>query len=129
MTQSLVTGFFAATLTSLAFLVPTPSQAALDDPGHVVTVMQFSAKSPASLPALKERMLAMRNFQRQQPGYVENALFENRNVQTSPQYVGVARWKSLKEWETLWQNDAFQKLVRAINEVGETKPGVFTAVK
>jgi hypothetical protein len=42
--------------------------------------------------------------------------------------VGVARWKSLKDWEALWQNEDFQKLVRSISEVGEINPGVFTAV-
>lgn len=129
MIQSLALRFLTIGLSTLVLMFPTLSHAAMDEPGHVVTVMQFSAKNPASVAALKERMLAMRDFQRQQPGYVENALFENRNPQTTPQYVGVARWKTLKEWETLWQNDTFQKLVRAINEVGETKPGVFTAVK
>jgi heme-degrading monooxygenase HmoA len=129
MTPSLVRRFFAAVLTALALMLPALSQAALDDPSHVVTVMQFSAKSPDTLNELKKRMLAMRDFQRQQPGYVENAVFENRNPERKPQFVGVARWKTLKDWETLWQTDAFQKLVRSIGEVGEINPGVFTAVR
>lgn len=106
-----------------------PSHAALDDPNHVVTVMQFSAKSPESIPELKKRMQAMRDFLRKQPGYVENALFENRNPQTSPQYVGVSQWKKLKDWENLWQGEQFQALMRAIGEVGTVSPGVYSAVK
>ena len=106
-----------------------PAHAALDDPNHVVTVMQFTAKSPESIPELKKRMQAMREFLRKQPGYVENALFENRNPQTSPQYVGVSQWKQLKDWENLWQGDQFQVLMRAIGEVGTVNPGVYSAVK
>jgi heme-degrading monooxygenase HmoA len=128
MTRHLAARFLAAALTTLALLMPSLSRAALDDPSHVVTVMQFSAKSKNSVEELKKRMLAMRDFQRRQPGYVENAVFENRNQERKPQFVGVARWKSLKDWEALWQNENFQKLVRSISEVGEINPGVFTAV-
>jgi hypothetical protein len=60
---------------------------------------------------------------------VDNALYENRNPQTAPQYVGVARWKQLKNWEDLWQNGQFQTLVRAVSEVGTVTPGVYGAVK
>jgi heme-degrading monooxygenase HmoA len=112
---------------ALSFAIP--SQAALDDPSHVVTVMQFTAKSPESMPELKKRMQAMRDFLRKQPGYVENALFENRNPQTSPQYVGVSQWKKLKDWENLWQGEQFQLLMRAIGEVGTVSPGIYSAVK
>lgn len=129
MALSLTSRLMATAVTSVALMMPSLSQAALDEPGHVVTVMQFSAKNAASVPELKKRMLAMRDFQRQQPGYVENAVFENRNQQTAPQYVGVARWKTLKEWEDLWQRDQFQKLVRSIGEVGDIKPGVFNLVR
>lgn len=107
----------------------TPAQAAMDDPNMVVTVMQFSAKSPQTVPELKKRMQAMRDFLRNQPGYVENALFENRNLQNSPQYVGVSRWKKLKDWENLWLNESFQVLIRSIGEVGTVTPGVYSAVK
>ena len=54
---------------------------------------------------------------------------ENRNPGTRPHYVGIARWKSLKDWEALWAKDEFQKLVRSINEVGEVTPGTFAAVR
>lgn len=91
--------------------------------------MQFSAKDAASLPELKKRMAAMRDHLRKQPGYIENALFENRNVQNKPHYVGVSRWKSFKDWENLWLKEDFQKLVRSISEVGEINPGTFAAVK
>lgn len=117
-----------ATATALA-LLSTPARAAQDDPSEVVTVMQFAAKNPASVPELKKRMLAMRDFQRKQTGLVDNALYENRNPQTAPQYVGVARWKQLKNWEDLWQNEQFQTLVRAVSEVGTVTPGVYGAVK
>lgn len=110
-------------------LLSTPARAAQDDPSEVVTVMQFAAKNPASVPELKKRMLAMRDFQRKQTGLVDNALYENRNPQTAPQYVGVARWKQLKNWEDLWQNEQFQTLVRAVSEVGTVTPGVYGAVK
>lgn len=107
----------------------TATAAPLDDPNTVLTVMQFSARGAAALPELKKRMAAMRDFQRKQPGYVENALMENRNPQTKPHFVGVARWKSVKDWETMWQKEEFQKLVRSIGEVGDVTPGVFSAVR
>lgn len=117
-----------AAATALA-LLSTPARTAQDDPSEVMTVMQFAAKNPASVPELKKRMLAMRDFQRKQTGLVDNALYENRNPQTAPQYVGVARWKQLKNWEDLWQNEQFQTLVRAVSEVGTVTPGVYGAVK
>lgn len=117
-----------AAATALA-LLSTPARTAQDDPSEVMTVMQFAAKNPASVPELKKRMLAMRDFQRKQTGLVDNAIYENRNPQTAPQYVGVARWKQLKNWEDLWQNEQFQTLVRAVSEVGTVTPGVYGAVK
>lgn len=121
--------FVALGMVAMTMALTTPAQAALDDPSHVMTVMQFSAKSPEAVPELKKRMQAMRDFLRKQPGYVENALFENRNPQTSPQYVGVSRWKKLKDWENLWLSEPFQVLVRSIGEVGTVNPGVYNAVK
>lgn len=102
---------------------------ALDDPGLVMTVMQFTSKSPANKPELKKRMMAMRDYLRKQPGYVENALLENRNGDNKPNYVGVSRWKSFKDWEALWAKEDFQKLVRAVGEVGDVDPGTFAPVK
>ena len=102
---------------------------ALDDPNTVVTVMQFSAKDVSSKAELKKRMTLMRDFLRKQPGYIENALMENRNGDAKPNYVGVSRWKSFKDWESLWNKEDFQKLVRSISEVGEVVPGTFAPVK
>lgn len=109
--------------------VPLAAQATLDEPNTVLTVMQFKAKSAAMVPELKKRMAAMRDFQRQNAAPLENAVFENHNLQSSPHFVGVARWKSLKDWEALWGNEQFQKLVRSVGEVGELTPGVFSAAK
>lgn len=118
-----------AGLTAASWAMASTAHAAMDTSGEVVTVMQFKAKNPAAVPELKKRMAAMRDFQRQKASPIENALFENRNPAASPHYVGVARWKSLKDWEALWNNVEFQKLVRAITEVGEINPGTFTAVQ
>ena len=101
----------------------------LDDPNTVVTVMQFSAKDAASLPELQKRMAVIRDYLRKQPGYIENALMENRNTGAKPDYVGVSRWKSFKAWESLWLNPEFQKLVASVNEVGQMNPGTFAPVK
>lgn len=117
------------TAASWAMATTSAAHAALDTPGDVITVMQFKAKNAAAIPELKKRMAAMRDFQRQKASPIENALFENRNPAASPHFVGVSRWKSLKDWEALWNNDEFQKLVRSITEVGELSPGTFTAVK
>ena len=129
MAYSQTTRFMSTVLASLALALPTLAHAELSKPGEVLTVMQFSAKSVATSVELKKRMLAMRDFQRQQTGYVENAIFENRNPQAKPQYVGVSRWKSLKDWEGLWTNEQFKKLVASIGEVGEINPGVYSPVE
>lgn len=91
--------------------------------------MQFSAKSAANAGELKKRMLTMRDHQRKQAGYVENAIFENRNPQAKPQFVGVSRWKNLKDWEGLWLNEEFKKIVASIGEIGEINPGVYSPVE
>jgi heme-degrading monooxygenase HmoA len=102
---------------------------ALDDPNTVVTVMQFSARSAASRAQLQERMGAIRDYIRKQPGYIENALMENRNPGSKPEFVGVSRWKSFKDWESMWLKPEFQKLVTAAGEVGDINPGTYSPVK
>jgi heme-degrading monooxygenase HmoA len=102
---------------------------ALDDPNTVVTVMQFSARNAGARAPLQERMAAIRDYIRKQPGYIENALMENRNSGGKPEFVGVSRWKSFKDWEALWLKPEFQKLVAAASEVGEINPGTFAPIK
>ncbi|MDH4451200.1 MAG: hypothetical protein QE265_11535 [Rhodoferax sp.] len=101
----------------------------LDDPRTVVTVMQFSARNAAARAPLQERMAAIRDYVRKQPGYIENALMENRNPGNKPEFVGVTRWNSFKDWEALWLKPEFQKLVAAAGEFGEVNPGTFSPVK
>jgi heme-degrading monooxygenase HmoA len=125
---------FSSTLAAfaLAFSTATVSvQAApaLDDPSTVVTVMQFSARNAAARAPLQERMGAIRDYIRKQPGYIENALMENRNPGNKPEFVGVSRWKSFKDWEALWLKPEFQKLVAAAGEFGEINPGTFAPIK
>jgi heme-degrading monooxygenase HmoA len=102
---------------------------ALDDPKTVVTVMQFSARNAATRAQLQERMSAIREYIRKQPGYIQNALMENRNPANKPDFVGVSRWKSFKDWEALWLKPEFQKLVAAVGEVGDINPGTYSPVK
>jgi len=102
---------------------------ALDDPNTVVTVMQFSARHAAPRAQLQERMGAIRDYIRKQPGYIENALMENRNTGGKPEFVGVSRWKSFKDWEALWLKPEFQKRVAAAGEAGEVNPGTFSPIK
>ena len=121
---------------TLAFALAVSSAAAmaqaapaLDDPNTVVTVMQFTAKSPATRAQLQERMGAIRDYIRKQPGYIENVLMENRNPGSKPDFVGVSRWKSFKDWEALWLKPELQKLVAAAGEVGDVTPGTYSPVK
>lgn len=102
---------------------------ALDDPNTVVTVMQFSARSAATRAQLQERIGAIRDYIRRQPGYIENALMENRNTGNKPEFVGVSRWKSFKDWEALWLKPEFQKLLAAAVEVGDISPGTYSPMK
>ena len=120
---------FAVVLSVSSALACVQAAPALDDPNTVVTVMQFSARSTAMRAQLKERMGAIRDYLRKQPGYIENALMENRNPGSKPEFVGVSRWKSFKDWEALWLKPEFQKLVSAASEVGEINPGTFAPVK
>jgi heme-degrading monooxygenase HmoA len=117
---------------ALGLALPLLANAApvgLDDGKSVLTVMQFTAKANASKAELKKRMIAMRDFQRAQPGYVENTVMENTNPASKPDYVGVSRWASFKEWEAMWLKPEFQKLVASVGEVGVITPGTFQAVK
>lgn len=120
---------FAFALSVSSALAPVQAAPALDDPNTVVTVMQFSARSAATRAQLQERMGAIRDYIRKQPGYIENALMENRNSGSKPEFVGVSRWKSFKDWEALWLKPEFQKLVAAAGEVGEINPGTYSPVK
>lgn len=119
----------ALPLLALAAASPASDASPLDDPNSVITVMQFTARSEASRTELKLRMAAMRDHLRTQPGLLENALFENRNSAAKPHYVGVSRWKSIKDWESLWLNPKTQALVARIGEVGDLVPGTFGVVK
>ena len=122
--------FLLSVASALLFTSFTANAApALDDPQTVVTVMQFSSKNAANKVELKKRMAVMRDYLRKQPGYIENALMENRNGDAKPEYVGVSRWKSFKDWEVLWNKPEFQKMVASISEVGDVNPGTFAPVK
>ena len=127
--MKLTAAVFAVALSISSALAPVQAAPALDDPNTVVTVMQFSARSAATRAQLQERMGAIRDYIRKQPGYIENALMENRNAGSKPEFVGVSRWKSFKDWEALWLKPEFQKLVAAAGEVGEINPGTYSPVK
>ncbi|MEK7345770.1 MAG: antibiotic biosynthesis monooxygenase [Pseudomonadota bacterium] len=111
-------------------LFSTASQAApaLDDPSTVLTVMQFTLKPGASREELLNRMTAIRDYGRKQPGIIDNAIMENRNTANSPTFVGVTRWKSFKAWEAMWTSDEFKKLVARVTEIGDINPGTFAPV-
>ncbi|MFN0040959.1 MAG: antibiotic biosynthesis monooxygenase family protein [Burkholderiales bacterium] len=102
---------------------------ALDDPNTVVTVMQFSVRSGATRAQLQQRMSPIRDFIRKQPGFIETVLMENRNTGNQPDFVGITRWKSFKDWEALWLKPEFQKLVATAGEVGSVNPGMYSPIK
>ena len=121
--------FLAFVLVVSHAMVSAQTVPALDDPNTVVTVMQFSARSAATRAQLQERMGAIREYIRKQPGYIENALMANNNAAAKPEFVGVSRWKSFKDWEALWLKPEFQKLVAAAGEVGDIQPGTYSPIK
>jgi heme-degrading monooxygenase HmoA len=121
--------FSVLPLLAVAAASPAAEAAALDDPNSVITVMQYSARSEVTRAELKLRMAAMRDHLRAKPGLVENALFENRNATTKHHDVGVSRWKSSKDRESLWLDAKTQALVARIGEVGDFEPGTFGVVK
>lgn len=113
----------------LALAGPTQAAPVLDDSNLMFTAMQFTAKDGASRAELKKRLLAMRDYQRRQPGFVDNALLENFHPEAKPQFVGVARWKNAKDWEALWLSKEFQGIVRSLGEVGDLTPAMYAPVK
>lgn len=123
------TVLLALALTVSSAVAPAQAAPALDDPNTVVTVMQFSARSADKRAQLQTRMATIRDYIRKQPGYIENALMENRNPDSKPDFVGVSRWKSFKDWEALWLKPEFQKLIAAVGEVGDINPGTYSPVK
>ena len=128
----LIRRFALASAFSALIALPLLTQAAapaLDDPNTVTTVMQFSLKAGAKREDLEKRMASIRDFIRKQPGYIENALMENRNGDAKPQFVGVSRWASFKNWEDMWNKPEFQKLIKEVGDVGDINPGTFSPVK
>ncbi len=121
--------FLTLALVASSVVASAQGVPALDDSNTVVTVMQFSARTVAARAPLQERMAAIRDYIRKQPGYIDNALMENRNAGAKPDFVGVSRWKSFKDWEALWLKPEFQKLVAAAGEVGDINPGTFAPIK
>ena len=121
----------ALSILAMSVMVHTGAQAqvALDDPNTVMTVMQFTAKDPSMKEQLKLRMVAVMQFQRDQPGFVENAIMVNVNEGRKPDFVGVGRWRSFKDWERLWLKPEFQKLAASVGEVGVINPGTYSVLK
>lgn len=101
----------------------------LDDPNTVITVMEFTAKDPSQRAELAKRMTAIRDYIRKQPGLIDNAVMQNRNPGNKPDFAGVSRWKSFKDWENLWLKEDVQKMVRAVVEVGDIRPNTFSPLK
>ncbi len=91
--------------------------------------MQFTAKDGASIPELKKSLAAIGQFVAKQPTCIDNVFLKNLNDKSAPQFVGVARWKSIKDWEALWLNKEFQKLVGAFSTYGTLTPGLYAPVK
>ncbi len=117
-----------ATVMVLLLTGVSHASTSLDDPNTVLTVMQFTLKSGASRDELQKRMMTIRDFIRQQPGLIDNALMENRNHDAAPTFVGVSRWKSFKSWEAMWSSREFKDLVTKVSEVGEMNPGTFAPI-
>jgi heme-degrading monooxygenase HmoA len=128
-TMKLHAAIFALALAVSSATTFAQAVPALDDPNTVVTEMQLSARSAATRAQSQERMGAIRDYIRKQPGYIENALMENRNTGSKPDLVGVSRWKSFKDWEALWLEPEFEKLVAAVGEVGDINPGTYSPLK
>lgn len=124
--RNLVSTVLFACTVSVAHAQSTPP---LSDPAVLTTVMQFTAKDKASIPELKKRMAAIAKYVNTKSNAIEGVLMQNANEGQAPHFVGVSRWRQLKDWEMLWTSTEFQRLVSAVTEVGELKPGVFAAAK
>ena len=85
---------------------------ALDDPNTVVTVMQFSARNAAARAQLQERMGAIRDYIRKQPGYIENALMENRKPGSKPDFACCASVAAAGPMARRAASSHWMKLVR-----------------
>ncbi|MGB7301783.1 MAG: hypothetical protein WA888_17110 [Burkholderiaceae bacterium] len=127
--KKLVSGLLFTCVTAVTSMVSAQSAPALNDPELVTTVMQFTAKDKASIPELKKRMAAIRDFQKAKSKVIESVLMQNVNGDQSPQFVGVAKWKTIKDWEAMWTSPDFQSLVSDVTQVGTLNPGVFAATK
>ena len=99
------------------------------DPNTVTTVMQFTVKDNASRANLQEALAAIGSYVAKQPTCLENVFMKNTNNSAAPQFIGVARWKSVKDWEALWLDEAFQVLVGRFAEYGTINPGIFSPVE
>ena len=68
---------------------------------------------------------------RKQPGLIDEVLMENRNPANKPSHVHVMRWREQKNWEAVFVNPDFRKVMKDNAAVLTVADGasIYTPVK
>ena len=121
----------AASAIAAAVVLPSMSlaQTKVEPPGItiVIPITALGASREASITGMK----AVAAVVRKQPGLINDVLMENKNPANKPSHMHVMQWREQKNWEAVFANPDFQKVIKdnaAVLTVAEGA-GIYTPVK
>ena len=103
---------FIAAVLGYAFALQQTAVAQPKPPEGVTIVIPLNSIG-ASREASVKAMQAVQAVVRKQPGLIEEVLMENKNLANKPTHVHVMRWRDQKNWEAVFTNPDFQKVMQA----------------
>ena len=74
----------------------------------VVPITAVGASREASVKGMK----AVAAVVRKQPGLIDDMLMENKNPANKPSHMHVMHWREQKNWEAVFSNLEFQKVIK-----------------
>ena len=99
-------------------------------PEGLTIVIPLAAASGKSRDDVVKAMQTNVAVIRKQPGLIDEALMENKNPAKKPTPIHVTRWREMKNWEMVFANADFQKVIAAnAGFFAVDGAGIYTPVK
>lgn len=74
----------------------------------VIPITAIGASREASVKGMKDVAAVVRK----QPGLIDDMLMENKNPANKPSHMHVMHWREQKNWEAVFSNPEFQKVIK-----------------
>lgn len=116
---------------ALAAAMPSMTLAQTKTTPRGITIVIPITAVGASREASVKGMKAVAAVMRKQPGLIDDVLMENKNPENKPTHMHVMHWREQKNWEAVFSNPEFQKVIKdnAAVLIVADGAGIYTPVK